>query len=97
VLTVRLYPACGCPGQRHHRGDRVTSATCASTNPQPFIPQPSPLADPFVLVALLWSVICGALIWAGIGVLGLAILGVWWIYRIVRGLMAYSRREAMPV
>lgn len=46
--------------------------------------------------ALFWSVICGSLVWVGIGILGLAILGIWWIYRIVRGLMAYSRRESMP-
>lgn len=45
---------------------------------------------------LLWAVIAGSLVWAGIGLLGMAALGVWWIYRIVRGLMAYSRREAMP-
>ncbi len=47
--------------------------------------------------ALLWSILCGALVWAGIGLLGLAVLAIWWIYRVVRGLMAYSRRESMPV
>lgn len=45
---------------------------------------------------LLWSVVCTALVWLLIGVFGYFILAVWWIYRIVRGVLAYTERKPMP-
>lgn len=45
---------------------------------------------------LLWSVICTALAWVLIGVFGYFILAVWWLYRIVRGILAYTDRKILP-
>jgi uncharacterized membrane protein len=51
--------------------------------------------------ALLWALVCGALIVSIIGILlgliGLAALGVWIIYRVVRGWLALRDRRAMYV
>jgi uncharacterized membrane protein len=38
----------------------------------------------------------GLLCWVVIGFPLLAGLGIWWIYRMVRGLIAYSERRSMP-
>lgn len=46
---------------------------------------------------LLWTLICGVLTLIFIGVIGYAILAIWWIYRIVRGLLAFAERRTMPL
>ncbi|MGH8456858.1 MAG: DUF4870 family protein [Stenotrophobium sp.] len=46
---------------------------------------------------LLWSVISGILCVVVIGFAGFVIVGIWWIYRVVRGLINYSERRPMPV
>lgn len=46
---------------------------------------------------LLWSLICGVLTLIFIGLIGYAILAVWWIYRIVRGLLAFAERRQLPL
>ncbi|MCK5771925.1 DUF4870 family protein [Algiphilus sp.] len=46
---------------------------------------------------LLWSIICGVLTFIFIGILGYFILAVWWIYRLVRGFLAYSERRPLPL
>lgn len=47
--------------------------------------------------SLLWSIISGVLCLILIGYLGLLAVGIWWIYRVVRGLINYSERLPMPV
>ena len=46
---------------------------------------------------LLWSVICTVLMLVLIGWLGFLVLAVWWVYRIVRGVLNYTERQLMPV
>lgn len=46
---------------------------------------------------LLWSVLCIPLCFILIGFVGYAIVGLWWIYRVIRGLINYSERRPMPV
>lgn len=46
---------------------------------------------------LLWSLICGVLTLIFIGLIGYAILAIWWIYRIVRGLLAFAERRQLPL
>jgi uncharacterized membrane protein len=46
---------------------------------------------------LLWYLICGALLLIFVGAIGYVILAVWWIYRIVRGLLAFAEGRAMPL
>lgn len=46
---------------------------------------------------LLWYLICGALLLIFIGAIGYVILAVWWIYRIVRGLLAFAEGRTMPL
>ena len=46
---------------------------------------------------LLWCAICGILSWILIGLAGFVVLGVWWLYRMIRGFMSFSERRAMPV
>lgn len=46
---------------------------------------------------LLWYVICGVLTLIFIGLIGYAILAIWWIYRIVRGLLAFAEGRTMPL
>ncbi len=45
---------------------------------------------------LLWGVIFGALTVIFIGFIGLFGLLIWWIYRIVKGLIDYSNNRSMP-
>lgn len=45
---------------------------------------------------LLWSLISSALTIILIGFAGYLLVAVWFIYRIVRGFLAYSERRAMP-
>lgn len=47
---------------------------------------------------LLWTVIGMALVWAlGLGFLVLGVLWVWWIYRMVRGILNWTERKPMPI
>jgi len=46
--------------------------------------------------SLLWGVIFGALAIVMVGFIGLFGLLVWWIYRIVKGLIDYSNSRPMP-
>jgi uncharacterized membrane protein len=47
---------------------------------------------------LLWTVIGFALVWAlGLGFLVLGVLGIWWIYRMVRGILNWTERKPMPI
>ena len=46
---------------------------------------------------LLWAVICSVLMLVLVGAVGFLILGIWWIYRIVRGFLAYAERKPMPM
>ncbi|MGH8444230.1 MAG: DUF4870 family protein [Solimonas sp.] len=45
---------------------------------------------------LVWAIIFGLLSFVGIGLILLAGLWVWWIYRMVRGFIAYGERRDMP-
>ncbi|MDD3763246.1 MAG: hypothetical protein PHP86_08165 [Nevskiales bacterium] len=45
---------------------------------------------------LLWAVIFGLLTLVWIGFIGLFGLLVWWLYRVIRGLIAYSNGQPMP-
>ncbi|WP_051361960.1 DUF4870 family protein [Solimonas soli] len=45
---------------------------------------------------LLWGLVFGALCWVLIGIPLLLGLYVWWIYRLVKGFIAYAERRAMP-
>lgn len=45
---------------------------------------------------LLWGIIGTALTIIGVGLVILGVLAVWYIYRIVRGLIAYSDRKVLP-
>lgn len=45
---------------------------------------------------LLWSVICFPLFFIGIGFVLYAVVGIWWLYRVVRGLIHYAERRPMP-
>lgn len=46
--------------------------------------------------ALLWFVVSWATIVIGIGVLGLAITTVWYIYRVIRGAINFAENKPMP-
>jgi uncharacterized membrane protein len=46
---------------------------------------------------LLWAIVCGLLTLVFIGLLGFLVLAVWWIYRIIRGILSFSDRKPMPV
>lgn len=46
---------------------------------------------------LLWTLISSALTIILIGFVGYVLVAIWFIYRIVRGFLAYSERRAMPV
>lgn len=46
---------------------------------------------------LFWWLVCAALTIVFIGLIGYGILAVWWIYRIVRGLLAFSERKPLPL
>lgn len=46
---------------------------------------------------LLWAVICTVLTVVFIGVIGFFILAIWWIYRLVRGVIAFSERRPLPM
>lgn len=45
---------------------------------------------------LLWFVICSLLVVIAIGLVGYVIVAIWWIYRLVRGFLAFSERRPMP-
>lgn len=46
---------------------------------------------------MLWSAVSFALTFIAIGLLGFIAVGVWWIYRIVRGILNFSDRKPMPM
>lgn len=46
---------------------------------------------------LFWWLVCAALTVVFIGLIGFGILAIWWIYRIVRGLLAFSERKPLPL
>ncbi|NKF22888.1 DUF4870 family protein [Solimonas marina] len=46
---------------------------------------------------LILGFIFGLLCWIVIGIPLLIGLGIWWIYRMVRGFIAYSERRSMPL
>ncbi|MBY8965573.1 hypothetical protein [Algiphilus sp.] len=46
---------------------------------------------------LFWWLVCAALTVIFIGLIGYGILAIWWIYRIVRGLLAFSERKPLPL
>mgnify|MGYP001619528831 CR=1 FL=1 len=45
---------------------------------------------------LLWSVICGVLTMLVVGLFGFVVLGIWWLYRTIRGFINYSEKRPMP-
>ena len=45
---------------------------------------------------ILWSVICFALSFVGIGLIGFLVLGVWWLYRVIYGAINFFERKPMP-
>lgn len=44
-----------------------------------------------------WFIVCTVLVIVAIGLLGYLIVAVWWIYRLVRGFLAYVERRPLPV
>lgn len=46
---------------------------------------------------LLWSVLSWPLCFVLVGFVTLAAVGIWWIYRVVRGLINYSNHVPMPI
>lgn len=47
--------------------------------------------------SLLWTIISGVLCLILIGYVGLAIVSLWWLYRVARGLINYVERRPMPI
>lgn len=47
--------------------------------------------------SLLWTLISSALTIILVGFAGYVLVAIWFIYRIVRGFLAYSERRPMPV
>lgn len=47
--------------------------------------------------ALLWSLVCTALIPVVVGLVGYAVLWLWCLYRVVRGALAFAEHRPMPV
>lgn len=45
---------------------------------------------------LLWSLVCYVLTFVLVGILGFVALGIWWLYRTIRGFINYSERRPMP-
>lgn len=45
---------------------------------------------------LLWSIISTVLMIVGVGFLIYGVLAIWYIYRVVRGLINYADRKVMP-
>lgn len=46
---------------------------------------------------LLWVIVGSILVWVFIGWLILAVTAIWWIYRIVRGVLALSENRSLPI
>lgn len=46
---------------------------------------------------VIWYLVCGALSWIVIGLLGFIPLAIWWIYRIVRGILNFVDKKPMPL
>ena len=46
---------------------------------------------------LLWVIVGTILVWVLIGWLILAVTAIWWIYRIVRGVLALSENRPLPI
>ena len=45
---------------------------------------------------VLWSLVCLVLAGVGIGLVGYVVLWIWFVYRIVRGVLAFAEHRAMP-
>lgn len=45
---------------------------------------------------LLWFAVSSVLVFVLIGFLGYAIVGLWWLYRTVRGFINYKEKRPMP-
>jgi len=48
-------------------------------------------------IGLAWAAVCGLLTLIAIGVIGFVILGLWWIYRVVRGVLNFVDNKPMPL
>lgn len=48
-------------------------------------------------LGLLWGVVCTVLAFVAVGFIGFAILAIWWIYRVVRGILNFSDCKPMPM
>jgi uncharacterized membrane protein len=46
---------------------------------------------------LLWTAVSAALSLLLVGFLGFVIVGVWWLYRVIRGVLAYTDGKPMPM
>jgi len=46
---------------------------------------------------LLWFAVCTVLSFVIVGIVGFAILWLWCLYRVVRGLLAFAERRPMPM
>lgn len=47
--------------------------------------------------SLLWSIIGGVLCLILVGYVVLAVVGLWWLYRVIRGLINYAEKKPMPI
>ena len=45
---------------------------------------------------LLWTLICIPLVLVLVGALGFVLVGVWWLYRTIRGFINFNERKPMP-
>lgn len=45
---------------------------------------------------LLWFVVSSILVWVLIGFLGYVIVGLWWLYRTIRGFINFNEKRPMP-
>jgi len=44
----------------------------------------------------LWTLICIPLVLVLVGALGCVLVGVWWLYRTIRGFINFNERKPMP-
>ncbi|MEK6806308.1 MAG: hypothetical protein AABY95_06640 [Pseudomonadota bacterium] len=46
---------------------------------------------------VVWAIVCGLLSLIAVGLLGFVALAIWWIYRIVRGILSFVDKKPMPL
>lgn len=46
---------------------------------------------------VVWAIVCGLLSLIAVGLLGFVALAIWWIYRIVRGILNFVDKKPMPL